>query len=249
MKVNYDHLAGRYDEDRARYTVPRDDIIDELLASRSSIRVLDLGSGTGTWLATQRELFRDSRVTWLGADRSWAMLAEARAKEVGNMLLAQAEGLPLLGMSADYVTCSYSFHQFADKDRALDEVARVLRRGGVFRMNNINPSAAEGWWLYQFFPETIALDAARFWPASRIAEALEARGFAVDIEFESGSEEVAIAEAVADAERRVISQLALLNDSAYDRGLAHLRQAAAANRTTTVTAIEARLHVTARRTR
>lgn len=245
MRVNYEHLAERYDEDRARYSVPRDDVIDVLLASRPTIRVLDLGCGTGTWLATQRELFGDARVAWLGADPSSAMIAEARAKGDVNLLLAQAEDLPFVDMGVDYVICSYSFHQFGAKDRALDEVARVLSPGGVFRMNNINPEAAEGWWLYHFFPEAIALDAERFWSAPRIADALEVRGFTVDVELESGREDIPIDEAVAEADRRVISELALLDDHAYERGLTGLRRAAA-DGATTVAAIDARLHVTAR---
>lgn len=74
MRTNYDHLAARYDEDRARWPFPRDDVIDDLLALRPVVRVLDLGCGTGRWLAAQRDLLGDSRVMLLGADSSSAPL-------------------------------------------------------------------------------------------------------------------------------------------------------------------------------
>ena len=248
VRTDYERLAGRYDEDRARWSFPRDHVIDELLVSRPVVRVLDLGCGTGRWLAAQRDLLGDSRVTLLGADPSSAMLAEARTKRISTIIRARAEDLPLPDAAIDYIACSYCFHHFSDKGRALDEVARALTPSGVFRINNIEPAAARGWWLYEFFPEAVAIDAARFWPPARIAQALEARAFTVDIDLESGCEEIPLGDALADAERRVVSQLAMLDDDAYRRGLARLRQAAALPNAT-VTTTHSRLRLTARRTR
>jgi ubiquinone/menaquinone biosynthesis C-methylase UbiE len=245
--MDYEQLAGRYDEDRRRFSIPRDDVVDGLMASRPVVRVLDLGCGTGRWLAAQHEFFDDARVALLGADPSSAMLAEARTKGLTNLTRARAEDLPLNDSTIDYIACSYCFHQFGDKDRALDEVARVLTLDGLFRTTNIEPRAAEGWWVYEFFPEAVALDAARFWQPSRIADALEARSFTVEIELDSGSEEIPAPEALAEAERRVVSQLALLDDGSYARGLADLRRAAATP-AATVTTTRSRLHLTARRT-
>ncbi len=244
----YEQLAARYDEDRERFSIPQDELVAELMASRTVVRVLDLGCGTGRWLAAQHDVYGDSGVTLLGADPSAAMLAEARAKGIANLLRARAEDLPLQGGTIDYVASSYSFHHFGDKDRALDEVARVLTSGGLFRITNIEPTAAEGWWVYEFFPESVALDAARFWAPARIADALQARNLAVEIRLETGREEIAASEALADAERRVISELALLDDGAYERGLADLRRAAEVP-SATVSTTHSRLHLTARPTR
>jgi ubiquinone/menaquinone biosynthesis C-methylase UbiE len=248
VRTDYEQLAARYDEDRARFSVPRDDVVDELLVSRRVVRVLDVGCGTGRWLAAQRHMFGDARVTLLGADPSSAMLIEARAKGVATIMRARAEDLPLRDAAIDYIASSYVFHHVRNKDLALDEVARVLTLGGMFRVNNIEPTATKGWWLYEFFPEAIAIDAARFWPAARIAEALEARAFTVDIKHDSSTDEIPGGEALADAERRVVSQLALLDDDAYTRGLARLRQAAALP-DATVTTTSSQLRLTARCTR
>jgi len=246
VSTDYETLAARYDEDRAGFSIRRDEVIDELLAAHGTVRVLDVGTGTGRWLAAQREFFGDQRVEWLGLDPSAAMLGQARAKAIFGLIRAGAEALPLRDASCDYIATSFAFHHVVDKELALDEVGRVLNRHGAFRLNNIEPAAAGDWWLYEFFPETIELDAARFWPASRIGEALEARRFVVDIELEGGPQEVPAADALADAERRVVSQLAALDDAAYARGLARLRSAAATP-DATVTTTRSHLCLTARR--
>jgi SAM-dependent methyltransferase len=245
VRTDYDQLAARYDEDRAQWAISRDDVIEELRASHPTVRALDVGCGTGRWLAAQRELF-DARVTLVGADPSAAMVGEARAKGILSVTLARAEELPFDDASFDYVVCSYVFHHVGDKDHALDEVTRILTPDGVFRINNIEPSVGHGWWVYEFFPEAIAVDTARFWLPSRIGDALEARGFTVDIEINSSTQAAPASQVLADAERRVVSQLALLDDDAYARGLAHLRRAAAPVGATVATT-DARLCLTARR--
>ena len=73
-------------------------------------------------------------------------------------------------------------------------------------------------------PETIAIDAARFWAPARVADALEKRGFDVEVEVTPGVEKILGPERLVEAERRVVSQLALLDDEAYERGLARLRE-------------------------
>ena len=130
--------------------------------------------------------------------------------------------------------------------RALDEVARLLVPGGRFRVTNIEPTCAEGWWIHELFPETVAIDAARFWAPARLAEALEARDLAVDLRVEGGRVEISAGEALVEAERRVVSELALLDDAAFERGLADLRRLAE-DPAATVTETTSRLHLIARR--
>jgi ubiquinone/menaquinone biosynthesis C-methylase UbiE len=249
-RTDYEALAPRYDEDRARWSFPPDDVVAGLLASPAlgtALRVVDLGCGTGRWLEAQRAAYAGApTVEWVGVDPSAAMLEEAAAKRLANLVRARAEDLPLEEGSVHYVASSYAFHHFADKDRALDEVTRILVADGAFRINNIEPAAAEDWWVYRYFPEAAEIDAARFWPVDRIADGLRARGFRVEIDLDGGPREIPAAEARADAERRVVSQLALLDDGAYERGLARLREVAA-DPHASVTTTRSRLQLTAYR--
>lgn len=220
--IDYDQIAGTYDEDRAPFPVPPDVMLQRLVAE-GRVRVVDLGCGTGRWLAAQAAAFAGTPVELIGVDPSLGMLSEAVAKGLPRLVRARAEEVPLDDESVDYVFTGFAFHHFADKDRALDEVGRLLRSGGVFHMVNIEPTMVDGWWLHRFFPGTRAIDAARFWDPERIAAALERRGFGVETHIETTSETIEPAMALAEAERRVVSQLASLDDDAYRVGLAELR--------------------------
>ena len=169
MRTDYERLAARYDEDRARWSVPADDVVTALLGSWTAarpVRVVDLGCGTGRWILPQRDALGAERVTWLGVDPSAAMLTEARRKGIAGLVRGRAEDLPLANASVDYVVSSFVFHHIVDKERAIDELDRVLVADrAVVRISNIEPAAARGWWVYEHFPEAVAVDAARFWPA------------------------------------------------------------------------------------
>jgi ubiquinone/menaquinone biosynthesis C-methylase UbiE len=96
--------------------------------------ILDVGCGTGhTTLAVARRA--DSVV---GIDLTEEMLAQARrlATERGienvHFVQGDAEAIPFADASFDAVVSRYSAHHFPHPERALGEIARVLRPGGTF---------------------------------------------------------------------------------------------------------------------
>lgn len=92
-----------------------------------SLRVLDLGAGTGKLTALLAGLGAD--VTAVDPDP--AMLGELRrALPSVRALAGSAERIPLPDASADAVLCGQSMHWF-DLPRALPEIARVLAPGGT----------------------------------------------------------------------------------------------------------------------
>ncbi len=98
--------------------------------------MLDLGCGTGQLTQRLGEQFPEATV--VGADLSDGMLERAAERAeaddaVANLrgfVRADAQRLPLAGGSFDVVTCTESFHWYADQEAAVAELARILRPGG-----------------------------------------------------------------------------------------------------------------------
>lgn len=91
-----------------------------------TLRVLDLGAGTGKLSALVAGL--GHRVTAVEPDPG--MRAELLRRVPGvTTLEGSAEQIPLPDASVDAVVVGQAFHWF-DQDRALPEIARVLRPGG-----------------------------------------------------------------------------------------------------------------------
>lgn len=221
-RVDYESLAARYDSDRKHFDIPADEVVAD--ERRYPMRVLDLACGTGLWLEAQCRYKPGASVRWLGLDLSAAMLAEAARKRMPVRLVrARAECVPFADASVDYVHSGYAYHQFDDKLAAFDEVARITKPGGVFRIRHMDSFNKHDWWIYRFFPKTRDIDAQRFWRTERVAAAIEERGFDVDVVLNRDTEVSSKADVIAVAERRVTSQLAVLDDASYDEGLRRLR--------------------------
>jgi ubiquinone/menaquinone biosynthesis C-methylase UbiE len=115
-------VAEAYERGRPTYPRPA----AAWLAGTQPVTVLELGAGTGKLTAELVALGHDVHAT----DPDPAML-EVLARRLPDVRrsVAAAEEIPLPDGSVDVVVCAQSFHWF-DLDRALPEIARVLRRGG-----------------------------------------------------------------------------------------------------------------------
>jgi SAM-dependent methyltransferase len=102
------------------------------LLPRESRRVLDLGCGTGFFLA---ELERE-RPGAVGLDISHAMLLVSERYVPGARLVtADAERLPFRERSFDAIFCKGSLHHTRDHVRFLENCARSLAPNGVLIMS------------------------------------------------------------------------------------------------------------------
>jgi len=100
----------------------------EIVAGWQPRDVLDLATGSGDLaLAIQRRL---PNAKIVAADFSPDMLEVAREKGVANTVIADALQLPFESASFDVVTVAFGLRNMADWDRALAEMARMLRAGG-----------------------------------------------------------------------------------------------------------------------
>jgi SAM-dependent methyltransferase len=157
----------------------------EIASPRTEWHVLDIGTGTGHTAFA----FSPHVCDVLGLDLTEEMLREARrlAKEKGtanvSFRTADVHHLPPeLDASFDLVTCRRAAHHFSDITRALAEMARTLRPGGVLLIDD--RSAPEDDWIDETMHRLDCLHDAshvRQYRASRWIELLEAAGLDVEL--------------------------------------------------------------------
>ncbi|HEU5373525.1 MAG TPA: class I SAM-dependent methyltransferase, partial [Gaiellaceae bacterium] len=123
---SFDLAADEYERTRAGYPA---ELLDGLPVSPDA-DVLDLGAGTGK--LTRVLVRRYAHVTAVEPlDRMRAILE--RVVPEAEALPGSAERIPLDDASVDAVFAAQAFHWF-DHDRALPEIARVLRPAGVLAL-------------------------------------------------------------------------------------------------------------------
>ncbi len=119
--------AAAYAEHRPSYAEAAVRWALEPVRDGRPVRAVDIGAGTGKLTATLVGLGTD--VTAVEPDPQ--MLAELRrAMPAVRSVPGRAEELPLPDASVDAVLAGQAMHWF-DMDRAMPEIARVLRPGGV----------------------------------------------------------------------------------------------------------------------
>ena len=110
--------------------------LHEVLSGRDQrrLRFLDVGCGTGRALDCLKQAW--PRLPFLGIDMSEAYVAEAKRHLRRwcwiNLMVANAEAVPLENESQDAVTANFVFHELPPNVRRIvfRELARVLKRGG-----------------------------------------------------------------------------------------------------------------------
>jgi ubiquinone/menaquinone biosynthesis C-methylase UbiE len=116
-----------------RQTLPP---LHEVFAGRDQrrLKLFDVGCGTGRGLDCIKQVW--PRLPSLGIDMSEAYVAEAKRHLRRwcwtNLMVANAEAVPLEAESQDAVTVGFLFHELPPKVRRIvfRELARILKRGG-----------------------------------------------------------------------------------------------------------------------
>jgi ubiquinone/menaquinone biosynthesis C-methylase UbiE len=120
--LSFGAVADAYD--RARPSYPRDAV--SWLVASDFAHVLELGAGTGK-LTEQLDALGHRVIATDPLEPMLRHLVRRLARP--RAVLATAEQIPLRSRSVDAVIGAQAFHWF-DLDRALPEIARVLRPGG-----------------------------------------------------------------------------------------------------------------------
>ena len=230
-RVNYDQIAPTFD---TRYA---EGLYNDLTrALRAFIeperpqRILEAGCGTGYWLAALRDLAPQIH----GLDFSHEMLRKARDRNLyGGLARATAEVLPFRDHSFDLIFCVNALHHFDQFEDFVLEARRVLTPGGALAIFGMDPHhGRDSWCVYDYFPETRAIDLARYPSSGAIMDAMLRAGFdSVECQMACRFAADRIGAQVFDdpeLQRRGCSQMALLTDQQYAAGIARMKAAIAA---------------------
>ena len=227
--VDYDRIADRYDRRYELYAYSGVlETLQNFLTPTVAIAA-DVGCGTGHWLRA----VAGQASTMIGLEPSNAMLERARVNAPDARLVrGRAEALPWSDASVDRVFCVNALHHFSDRLGFFAEARRVLRPGGALLSIGKDPHAGrDEWWVYDFFDGTLPRDEARFAPVRILRGEMALAGFASAESFEADRFETVrpaselFAEGIID--RAFTSQLSVLSDAEFDRGVKRITDAQA----------------------
>jgi ubiquinone/menaquinone biosynthesis C-methylase UbiE len=114
-----------------------------MLSPRTGQRILDVGAGKGDLAGIISESARDVEVYAVDPNEKRVDAVKRGHPEV-RASVAGAESLPFTDAFFDRVYTTMALHHFADLDKALGEVTRVLKIGGSFVVLEVEPGSAKG---------------------------------------------------------------------------------------------------------
>jgi ubiquinone/menaquinone biosynthesis C-methylase UbiE len=225
-QVDYDALASEYDQRFQHDTSPGIFLaLQSLIEANAAQRMLEVGCGTGHWLA----LLSDQIKSVFGLDLSSGMLLQAgRRKLPAELTQGRAEQLPFQTNAFDLISCVNAVHHFRQPELFVQEAARSLRPGGLLAVIGSDPhQTGHSWYVYDYFDGTYQTDLDRFPSQERLRAWMSAAGFeniqgqlAQFIRDEKRGQEVMHDPFL---RKEATSQLALLSDAAYQAGLDRIK--------------------------
>ncbi len=135
---NAEVLSGKRAMSWGLWRIPEAEL--HVLGDVADKDILELGCGAARWSIALAQ----HRARPTGLDLSLRQLQHARrlmeeARVSFPIIEASAEAVPLLDASFDIVFCDWGAMTFCDPQRTVPEVARLLRRGGLFAFSNATP--------------------------------------------------------------------------------------------------------------
>jgi malonyl-CoA O-methyltransferase len=144
IRRRFDRAANAFDDADFVHGVTRHGLLERMrpITAEAAV-VLDLGAATGSAIPLLQKRFRRARV--IAVDSSPRMLQVTRGKRtlLSKRLAVQgdARALPFADASVDVVFCNLMLPWLDHPDSVFAEIARVLRRDGLFAFSTLGPDS------------------------------------------------------------------------------------------------------------
>jgi len=104
-----------------------------MVGIRENISFLDIGCGTG-WAVGEAARAAGNSGVFYGVDMSQGMVDKAtdnfKQHDNFHFIRSNAESIPLENEMFDLIICTNSFHHYLHPDRVMQEICRLLGKGG-----------------------------------------------------------------------------------------------------------------------
>lgn len=146
----------------ASYRQPDPRIAARIVEALGDARtVLNVGAGAGSYEPTDRDV--------TAVEPSASMRAQ-RPASLSAAIDATAESLPFADHAFEAAMGTFTVHQWSDLAAGLRELRRVT--SGPVAVLTSDPAALDRFWLHDYAPEVIAVEASRYPAPERIADLL-----------------------------------------------------------------------------
>jgi ubiquinone/menaquinone biosynthesis C-methylase UbiE len=145
VEEGYERWARTYDESPNPLLALEERHLTRVLPDLTGSNVLDLGCGTGRWLA---RLMARGASSVVGIDLSTAMLSVARRRAgvCEHLVRADSLRLPFRASVFDFVLSSFALNHIKDLQAIAQELSRALKLHGRLLISEMHPEAsARGW--------------------------------------------------------------------------------------------------------
>jgi ubiquinone/menaquinone biosynthesis C-methylase UbiE len=116
-----------------------DDLSKYLKIKSETLKILDVGCGPGLLSKELSVRFPEAKITGIDISRYSIKLAKKNCEGIKNInfIIADVHKLPFPDEYFDLVVCKDSFHQFSNPIKAIKEMYRVLKPGGIIYLQDL----------------------------------------------------------------------------------------------------------------